>query len=127
MLAVPFVSGWRKITIGEKEVYGGTFYGWTGNTGSISDPYVEGKLLDEVGSTNFRSGGTDDQTKVTFTDLGYVENARTLYLKVKGRGTISLTGEPMEGIWYWNHSWQYFTSNDVGKTMDLYLGITPPP
>ena len=130
MLAVPFVSGWRKLTVGEYQWNSVRAYGFGSSVynpnsieyGNLSDRFLNGKTIASIDS--FKSAG--DFTRVVFSNYESLPE-RTLYLKREDKETIALTYETGEGIKYIKYDVVYFTEEDVGKTIDIYLGTTPPP
>ena len=129
LLAVPFVSGWRKLTVGEYQWNSVRAYGFGSSVynpnsieyGNLSDRFLNGKTVASIDS--FKSAG--DFTRVVFSNYESLPE-RTLYLKREDKETIALTYETGEGIKYIKYDVVYFTEEDVGKTIDIYLGTTPP-
>ena len=129
LLLQQFVSGWRKLTVGEYQSYALSGYGFISNIynpnsitcGNLSDRFLNGKTI--VHLNTFKSSGV--YTEVVFSNYESLPE-RTLYLKRKDKDTISLAYETGEGVKYIKRSADYFTEDDVGKTIDIYLGTTPP-
>ena len=128
LLLQQFVSGWRKLTVGSRNgLYG--FYSDTYNLnyilcGSLSDRSFNGLTI-----TNILTGISSSPypgTRVRFYDDAVLPE-RALYLKRKDKDVILLTYRRDEGRYYANFDVRdYFTEQDIGKTIDIYLGTTPP-
>ena len=136
MLIVPFVSGWRKLTVGKyHESIGGSvdFYGFSSEIynptsiqrGELSDRFLNEKTIASIETVNYSSSRYKDYTQIIFSNYDSLPE-RTLYLKRKDKETIALAYTTGEGIKYRKYDVVYFTEDDVGKTIDIYLGITPP-
>ena len=126
LLTVPFVSGWRKLTVGKyRDRVSGSYslYGFSSTPfGDLSDRTLNGKSIAKLYSY-------DGSSRYTYLGFSNYESLpeRTLYLKRKDKDTIALSYRHDEGIYYANFNVYYFTEEDVDKTIDIYLGITPPP
>lgn len=126
LLTVPFVSGWRKLTVGRyqySDVHGYGFNSISKPWGKLSDLLLNGKTITAIRSFIFDSS---HYTEVIFSNYDSFPE-RTLYLKRKDKDTISLSYETGEGTKYINYNTCYFTEEDVGKTIDIYIGLTPLP
>lgn len=129
LVSSPFVNGWRKLTVGS---YNG-LYGFCSSTynlnnilcGSLSD-----RSFNELTITHLLTGIRNSiypGTRIQFYN-DTVLPERTLYLKRKDKDAISLPYQHDEGRYYTNYNIKdYITEQDVGKTIDIYLGTTPPP
>lgn len=129
LLIVPFANGWRKLTVGNQKnnTHGYGFGSQIYNPGSISygnlsDRLLNGKTIVLLNSYDYAS---DKFTQVTFSNYGSLPE-RTLYLKREDKDTIPLSYETGESTQYIKYGICYFTAGDVGKTIDIYLGTTPP-
>lgn len=129
LIGPPFVNGWRKLTVGSyRNLYG--FYSSTYNLsttwcGSLSDRNFNGLTITHL--LTGMSSSSYPGTRVQFyNDTSLPE--RTLYLKRKDKDVISLPYHHDEGKYYTNYDVKdYITEQDVGKTLDIYIGTTPPP
>lgn len=132
LLLQQFVSGWRKLAVGEYRWNDVRGYGFSSNIynpnsisyGNLSDRFLNGKTIAMLAS--FRYSNSSTTTDVVFSNYESLPE-RTLYLKRKDKETIALTYQTGEGIKYIKNGVMYFTEDDVGKTIDIYLGTTPPP
>ncbi len=127
LLLQQFVSGWRKLTVGDYRSYDLNGYGFNnfyGSWGELSDHLLNGKTIAAIRS--FSYSGSSRYTEVIFSNYDSFPE-RTLYLKRKDKETIALTYETGEGTKYIKHDVMYFTEDDVGKTIDIYIGLTLPP
>lgn len=68
---------------------------------------------------------SSNYTEVVFSNYASLPE-RTLYLKREGKETIALTYETGEGTKYIKYNVVYFTEEDVDKTINIYVGTTPP-
>ena len=131
LLLQQFVSGWRKLTVGERyDTVTGSFtqYGFmmSAGIGSISDRFLEGYGIAWLGSQDYKDSYYKDYTQVIFDDYARFP-ANTLYIKRKDKDTLALPFTSGEGYKFMAYDTYYFTKQDVGKTIDIYLGTTPPP
>lgn len=130
LLLQQFVSGWRKLTVGERyDTVTGSFtqYGFmmSAGIGSISDRFLEGYGIAWLGSQDYKDSYYKDYTQVIFDDYARFP-ANTLYIKRKDKDTLALPFTSGEGYKFMAYDTYYFTKQDVGKTIDIYLGTTPP-
>lgn len=138
------LNKWREITIGTYSYYhDGGEYGYSYTTylygisngsdryyapsafGSISDWTVNDLKMAYLSSFSHTTGRVDDYTEIRFADGKYI-NENTIYMQVEGRDLCTLSKESGEGYTWKRWDWVYFNNNDVGKTMKIYLGTTPP-
>lgn len=131
LLLQQFVSGWRKLTVGERyDTVTGSFtqYGFVNSTGTggISDRFLEGYGIASLISLDYKSSRYKDYTEVYFDNFERFP-ANTLYIKRKDKDTLALPFTSGEGYRFKAYDTYYFTEQDVGKTIDIYLGTTPPP
>lgn len=129
LVSSPFVNGWRKLTVGSHSgLYG--FYANTYNLnyivcGSLSDRSFNGLTITHL-LTGIRNSSYPGTRVQFYNDAALPE--RTLYLKRKDKDVISLPYWHDEGKYYTNYDIKdYITEQDVGKTIDIYLGTIPPP
>ena len=139
---LPF-NKWREITIGTYSYYhDGGEYGYSYTTylygisdegnlyapstyGSISDWYINDVKMTYLSSFHHSTGRVDDYTEIRFVGSQYISE-NTVYLQVEGRDLCTLSKERGEGYTWKRWDWVYFNEDDVGKTMKIYLGTTPP-
>lgn len=112
-------EGWRKIVPakGSDGYLGWGVYSVAAQSyGEISDRYVSGELL-----TFVNSSAEYKRTYIGFGDYGWDKPFEYIYFMRKG-------GE-LKKVSY-NLSYYFgevvFTEEDIGKTIDIYLGTTPP-
>lgn len=120
---------WRKLLVEEYyDTVTGSFhrYGFVNSTGtgSISDRFLEGYGIAALISQDYSNSRYRDYTQVYFD--GYARfPANTLYIKRKDKDTLALPFTSGEGYRFTAYDTYYFTEQDVGKTIDIYLGTTP--
>ena len=90
--------------------------------GDLSDRTLNGKSIVDLYSY-------DGNSRYTYLGFSNYESLpeRTLYLRRKDKDTIALSYHHDEGIYYANFGFCYFTEEDVGKTINIYVGTTLPP
>lgn len=123
------VNEWRKLYVG-KLLTGNIddrydVYGYNKNSyGSLSDIFVNEREITTIGSLIYRDSGRVI-TSVTFDHLA-TSPKYTLYLKRKDKETIELLDIHGGGQNYDTYDVAYFTKDDWGNTIDIYIGFTPP-
>ena len=108
-------TGYRKIIAGRY----GISRGWSSSMGSISDPMVDGHQMSSVVSYDY------GDTEISFSYQKILMN--TVYLQVEGRDLLALHwyGTGQDAV-YDNAGAECFTVKDVGRTLNVYIGTTPP-
>jgi hypothetical protein len=125
------VNEWRKLYVGrrltgniddEYDIYGFD----NGSYGYLSDRFLNEREISSIDSIVYRASSNYDYTAVIFSERD-VPAESTLYLKRKDKETIALVDETGRGYYYRKSGVTYFTKDDWGNTIDIYVGFTPPP
>lgn len=123
------VNEWRLLEIG-KFITGNIddkydVYGYSENSyGSLSDVFLNEREITSIDSTVYRDSGRVF-TSVTFAYLD-AGAEYTLYLKRKDKETIELVDTGGSGTFYYNYDVAYFTKDDWGNAIEIYIGFSPP-
>ena len=126
------VTGWRKLYVGklltgniddEYDVYGYS----RDSYGSLSDVLVNEREITTINSVIYRVSGKRDNTGVVFDNYDFFTEP-SLYLKRKDKEAIELHAKDSSCQVYNSYDGvAYFTKDDWGNTIDIYIGFTLPP
>lgn len=122
-------TGWRELTV--EKITGPVTegYGWYYSRGQISDNTVDGDPFDSLYSWHdpSQASGWRYGTEIKV-DRYYWPS---LYVKREGGNVVQLTKYQQEGYSYMvrsnSSSAQVIFEEDLNKTINIYVGSTPPP
>lgn len=130
LLLQQFVGGWRKLTVAK--MYWPEYFGWAtkyyGNGGEISDNTVDGDPFHAlVGWWNPSAQSGWRRGTAIRVDSWYWPS---LYVKREGGNLLHLSQYKSEGLFYQargnSEENQAIFEEDLGKTINIYVGTTPP-
>lgn len=124
LLTTLSMEGWREITVVSTSSTSESYGAMRDFLGNISDTELEGK---DIYSILSRPSGHE-----TLVEFGFEGSERlpqdTIYVKRKSMETLTLSVH-----WYGDYGFYrsdeaaIFTRSDVNKTIEVYVGVTPPP
>lgn len=129
LLLQQFVSGWRELTVSKIYAYVDGYFGWLKGREWISDNTVNGDPFTGLYGwhSSSASSGWRYGTRIDVDQYYWP----SLYVKREGGEVLQLTKYQGEGYSYAIRSnssnVQTIFEEDLGKTINIYVGTTPPP